>query len=496
MEREMTLKAIAPLDLIWLLMETPEGPAHVGALLEFRKPRGRPDVVREIVASYRSHRPVPPFSYVPHLSASAMPHFREAQDYDPYYHVQHLALPAGATREDALRLVTDLHEPVLDRARPLFRTWVIDGLPDDTFAVYTKMHHAIVDGVNAARHIQASLGKRPRQEIPPPPFAVKLAARKTRLPKSLDERLLALAATAKDQARALGDLSLGAVRRRVHELLGDGHAGTLAARVVPSPTNGPLHMARSSATLSLPFETMHEVARRHGATLNDLCVTIVDHAVHGYLRETGRAFTHRLVAMLPMSLRSEEDTDSGTKASAMFPALGDHGASAHERLRQVIESVSAAKQEMRSMSRDAAMLYAVTRLGIAALASATRADRLTSPLANLVISNVPGDRTPAYLNGAALVGVFPISAIAAGVGLNVTLTSSQDRMDFGFVGNGVTLRGLSRLAELTRAAFEELQGRPAAASPRRRSPAQRRSTRPSARKPAPSSSPRDSRPRT
>jgi hypothetical protein len=111
---------------------------------------------------------------------------------------------------------------------------------------------------------------------------------------------------------------------------------------------------------------------------------------------------------------------------------------------------------MGSMSKDAAMLYAVAALGLAELAAVTSVDRLTRPLANLVISNVPGGREAAYLGGAPLVGTFPISAIAASVGLNVTLTSSHDRMDFGFVGDGHTMHDLPRLAELTRAAFDEL----------------------------------------
>jgi hypothetical protein len=134
--------------------------------------------------------------------------------------------------------------------------------------------------------------------------------------------------------------------------------------------------------------------------------------------------------------------------------------------------MDAAKREMRAMSKDAAMAYAVTVLGLAELASAAHVDRVARPLANLVISNVPGRRERMYLNGAVLDGVFPVSAIAMSVGLNVTLTSYGDSMDFGFVGNGATMHDLPSLALDVREAYEELKAavtsESSSAAPRRR----------------------------
>ena len=166
--------------------------------------------------------------------------------------------------------------------------------------------------------------------------------------------------------------------------------------------NEPLQMARSLATLTLPLDEMQGVGRHFGATLNDLSVTIVDEGLHRYLKETGRAFPHRLVAMCPMSLRDEGDTEAATKASAMFVHLGEHDAT------PVTERIAAGRgsawaRQRRScaaMSKDAAMMYAVAVLGVAEVRTATHASRVTPPLANLVISNVPGGREKMYLNGA------------------------------------------------------------------------------------------------
>jgi WS/DGAT/MGAT family acyltransferase len=202
---------------------------------------------------------------------------------------------------------------------------------------------------------------------------------------------------------------------------------------------------------------LHAVSRHFGATLNDLAVTIVDEGLHRYLRQTGRAFPHRLVAMCPMSLREEGDADAATKASAMFVHLGEHDATVLERIGQVVAALDKGKEEMHAMSKDAAMVYAVAILGVAELTATTHVDRVTPPVANLVISNVPGGREQMYLNGAPLIDTFPISAIAASVGLNATLTSYHDRMDFGFVGNGTTMYELGDLARHVQDAYAELK---------------------------------------
>jgi WS/DGAT/MGAT family acyltransferase len=459
-------KPVPPLDLMWLIMETQASPTHVGALLLFEKPRDNPAVVRQIVEAYRSVEPTPPFNYVPEVGGAGIPRFREAASYDPCYHIQHIALPDGATYDDLLRLVADLHEPMLDRDRPLFRDWFIDGVPDNLFAVYTKVHHAIIDGVSGTKRLYASLSPNARRAIPAPAFAADVPVRRPRPPQALVDRLAELGFSATRQTLALRDVSLGAIKKRLATLLGADPVGSAPFTAQRGPMNEPLQMGRSVATLSLPLEEMHAVGRHFQATLNDLAVTIVDEGVHRYLRQTDRDFRHRLVAFCPVSLRDEGDTEAGTKASAMFVHLGEHGATVAERIEQVVEALGTAKQELRAMSKDAAMTYAVALLGMAELTTATHVDRLTPPLANMVISNVPGARRRMYLNGAPLVGTFPVSAIAMSVGLNVTLTSYNDRMDFGFVGSGATMYDLPELARHVQDAYQELkgiatQGRPA-----------------------------------
>ncbi len=450
-------KPIPPLDLLWLLIESPASTTHVGALLLFKKPAGRRPVVQEIVDAYRAEKPAPPFDYVPELLRAGMPHFREVASWDPHYHIGHLTLPEGASYDDLLHLVAELHEPMLDRDRPLFRCWVIDGVPGGKFAMYTKTHHSIVDGASGIQILYAGLSKSSRRVILTPGFGRGVPASKPRPPQPFVKRISAPLLAAVTQAGALGDVSLGALRKIVAGLVGAHVEGSLPFTAQHAPTNEPLHMARSFATLSLPLEEMHEVGRHFGATLNDVAVTIVDAGLHRYLRETGRAFAHRFNAFIPFSLRADGDTAIGTQVSAMFVPLGEPSAPAPERLRQVVASIASGKRELRAMSKDAAMTYAVGIIGLAGLAASTRLERASNPAANLVISNVPGARETRYLNGARLVGVYPISALAAAIGLNVTLTSYHDSMDFGFIANAVPLYDLPQLARHTLAAYEELK---------------------------------------
>jgi len=446
-------KQIPLMDLMMLLAETQSNPMHVCGLVLFEKPGGRRGLVKEIVEAYRAARPTPPFDSVPELSGTHTPRWQQADNYDPRYHVQHIAMPAGARYEDLLHLAGDLHETMLDRGRPLFRVWVIDQVPGRRFAVFVKMHHAIIDGVSAARRVNASLRTTRHKGVPKPLFAVDVAVRKPRPPKALVKRLLGLSTNATSQYMAL----LGSLRKGLWNRIGLSTQGSVPFAAHRGPMNEPVLNARTVATLSLPLDAMRRVGKHYGATLNDVAMAVIDAGVHRYLYEQNQPFEHRLVAMCPVSLRETDDGSDGTKVSAVFVRMGKPGTGVAERLVQVAESMNEAKEEVRGMSRETALGHAAGMMAIAGLGAVTHADRVTRPSANLVISNIPGWDRQLYLNGAPLVGLYPVSAIAAGVGLNATVISCNGSMDFGFVGNGASLHDLPALADHVAQAWRELE---------------------------------------
>ena len=445
-------KKIPLMDLLWLLAETQANPIHVCGLLLFEKPAGRDDMVRDIVSAYRKAEPTAPFDCIPDLDVTHAPVWKKADHYNPRYHIQHIALPDGASYEDLLHLIGDLHETMLDRARPLFRIWLIDRVPGNRFALFMKMHHATIDGVSAAQRVNASLKTTRHRGVPPPMFAVDLPVRKPRPPKALIKQVLGISSTATSQYLAL----LGSLRKGLWNWMGGKTEGSVPFAAHRGPMNEPVLNARNVATLSLPLKTMRRVARQYDATLNDLAMTLIDEGVHRYLAELGRPFEHRLVAMCPVSMREKGDSAAGSKVSAVFVRLGTPESTVLERLAQVSASMNAAKAEVRGMSKATALGYAAGLLGIAGLTAVTHVDRVAPPSANLVISNIPGWERQLYLHGAPLVGAYPVSAIAVGVGLNATVISSNDRMDFGFVANGASLRRLPLLAAQVEAAWQDL----------------------------------------
>lgn len=450
-------KPIPPLDLSWLLIESPGSTTHVGAMLLFKKPTGHKSLVREVVDAYRGCSPQPPFNYIPELLSRGGPHFREVDDWDPHYHVEHLALPAGASYDDLLRLVADLHEAQLDRSRPLFRCWVIDGLPDGMFAVYTKTHHCIIDGESGLKRLYDGLSTSAEPTIPTPAFALEVPPPAPHPPTPILGRITDSIRGAITTVETLNQVSVSALRKVFAGLVGAHLEGSMPFAAHHAPTNEPLKIGRSFATLSLPLEEMHDVGRHFGATLNDVAVSVVDAGLHAYLRETGRAFGHPLIAMCPVSLRAGDDTAIGTRVSALFVRLGEPCAEMADRIRQVTTSVAAAKKELAAMSKEAAMTYAVGLVALAGVGASTHLDRVAHPACNLVISNVAGVKEPRYLNGARLMGIYPVSALAASIGLNATLASYHDSMNFGFVGNAAVFDDISQLAHHTLQAYQELK---------------------------------------
>ncbi len=146
-----------------------------------------------------------------------------------------------------------------------------------------------------------------------------------------------------------------------------------------------------------------------------------------------------------------------TQATVIFAPLGEPGSDIGDRIAQVASSIRSSKDEVGAMGKDAAIMYAISAFGLGEATEVSRLGRVTGHLANLVLSNVPGSREPLYLDGAALAGDFPISALGAGIGLNVTLVSHANSMGFGFLGNGVALPELSLMAQCTGEAFEKLK---------------------------------------
>ncbi len=393
------------------------------------------------------------------------PYWINDPDFDIDRHINHVAIPEVGGQDYVEDLIARLIAKPMDRSRPLWEVYVIEGLPDGDFGVFTKVHHATIDGAAGAEMLATILAPvdadlvddwKPEQEPSPSDLLAKTAVELARSP----------AKAIRLQVRALSELGRITESRGFEELANQirrgvpGPAGAVVRRflgdprpvdqdkppLLPSlggprtPFNATITGDRVFAYRSAPLEHIKQLKTATGATVNDVVMAVCSGALRRYLLEHDALPERDLIAMVPVSLRTGEETEKwSNRVSAIFADLPTTLAEPAARLAAVHQSMVDAKGQFDLMPADA--LTEMSDLAPPALA--TRAARLatrvriadrTNPPANLVISNVPGPRSPLDLAGQArLKHYYPISTIVDGQGLNVTVQSYVDVLDFGLV---------------------------------------------------------------
>jgi WS/DGAT/MGAT family acyltransferase len=450
---------IPMLDLMFFLTENEENPRHVGAVLIFqRPPGGGARTVRQIVAAYRRAAPVPPFNRIPVLARAGLPQWQEARTLDMDWHVQQLALPPPGSDAQLHELVAKLHAPMLGRDRPGWQVYVIDGLERHRFALFIKVHHALVDGESGIELVHRSLSHSARDRRIRTVVETALPAPERSARKEL------LAQFEHEVAKAArGVLSVGLGWQRLVEEGLAGLRGFSREEVRPftaplTPMNEPIHNARAISHAVLPLRAMKTVARAWDATLNDVALCVLDAGMNRYLRGLGRAPERPLVAICPVSLQRPDVKRASTQVSIFWTPLGTPSASVGRRMREVIANTRAAKERIRTLPRDVAYAYAVLTFAIGeTLALVPRGTVDFFLPSNVLISNVRGPAEPLYLNGARLEALCPVSTLISGMGLNITFMSYAGQVVIGFTCNASALPDADRLARYTREAFAALE---------------------------------------
>ncbi|NJD32206.1 MAG: wax ester/triacylglycerol synthase family O-acyltransferase [Gammaproteobacteria bacterium] len=451
---------IPMLDLMFFLTETQDNPRHVGSVLIFQKPkRGGERITGEIVGAYRRAKPVAPFNRVPVFKAVGLPEWREVDSIDPSHHVLHLALPAPGSNEQLHELVADLHAPMLERHRPGWKMYVIDGLEGDRFAIYHKVHHSLVDGESGMAMLRNSLATSPRDRRIRTTVQLPHRHRPRPAPEGLRDALEREARALAKRTISLGRGSFRVLEQAVEGLRGFSPKGTRAFTAPHTPMNDPIYNARSITHAVLPLARMKAVARAWDATLNDVALTILDAGINRYLKEAGRPPGHPLVALCPVSLHDPDVKKATTNVSAVFPPLGAVTAPIDERLRQVMASMRTAKEQLKGLGKRAAYVYAVLAFAMTETLVIAQPERLGLGMlaANVLVSNVRGPDETLYLDGAKLEAFFPVSTLIVGVGLNVTLMSYDGLVILGYTANGSALPEVESLARYTQDAFAALE---------------------------------------
>ncbi|MFT4200764.1 WS/DGAT/MGAT family O-acyltransferase [Gordonia sp. (in: high G+C Gram-positive bacteria)] len=463
---------------MFLIAETREQPMHVGGLQLFvpREGQTAEQLADEVHAAFTSNmeisetfrrRPAQPFSLVGSLAWSV------DDDIDMAYHVRRIALPKPGRIRELFHYVSLNHSTLLDRSRPMWEAHIIEGLADGRLALYTKVHHSLVDGVTAMRLLARTLSEDPENRECTAPWDAKLRKRKpvpelaqpvrAVLDREPDGGLLGgLRKQIGKQVGAAADLAgqvaglVPAAGQVAWKALNDDDfvsPGTFAPR---SMFDVPIGSARRFAADQWSVSRMKTVAEALGVTINDVVLAMCSSALRTYMIENGSLPDEPLIAMIPVSMHVG-DADDGNAVSAVMANLATDNPDPAERLRTLVASMNASKNVIRGLQPIQALALGAATIAPLAFMSIPGFVNFTPPQFNLIISNVPGPKNQMYWNGAKLDGCYPVSIATSGNALNITLTSAADQIGFGLIGARAQLPSLQRLLDYLEDGLVELE---------------------------------------
>ncbi len=451
-------------DAFFLLTESANTPNQVGVLVRLKLPddAGR-SFVGDLVKSLREY-PVsqPPFNRrlaKGYLSAVA-PAWETAAYVDLDYHLRHSALPYPGTERELAVLISRLHSIPVDHHRPMWEFHVIEGLDNDSFALYMKMHHSLIDGVAGARLISRWTSKSPERVDSYPPFWAMRRARAAEhepAPDSAAQVHNMFEQIANPLASAIG--VIGATVRTVRGSRSRSLKGLVGPYECPETVlNVAVGPQRRVSTVSFKTSRVRAVAKALGGTLNDVVMAVSGGALRGYLLELGALPDQSLTSQVPVSFRAKGDDRAGNSIGMVLASLGTNRADPLDRFETVKQSMSSAKTLLSDMDGTQITAYSAALTLPFAIGQMTGLGNTSHfPMFNVVISNVPGPQEKRYLNGAEVISIQPISFVLQGQALNITLFTYADEISFVYTACLESLPGVQKLVPHTQTALEELE---------------------------------------
>ncbi|HEX4866568.1 MAG TPA: wax ester/triacylglycerol synthase family O-acyltransferase [Acidimicrobiales bacterium] len=437
------MERLSGLDAAFLALETPSSHMHVASLAIFDPSTADgPLTLERIVEVYgqRLHL-APPFRRRLATVPLGLHHplWIEDPDFDIRNHLRHTAIPAPGGPDELATLVGRLVALPLDRSRPLWEIWLIEGLEGGKVALLSKVHHAAIDGA-AGNELQVALldlSPTIEEHVPETEWVP------DRVPTDAELLTYAASSLARQPVRVAK-----AVARTAQAALDVRRMGqqSTAAMLPPAPFAAPrtsfnaaLTPRRSFAYTTLDLRRVKAVKTAAGCTVNDAVLALGGGALRRYLEDRGEELDGPLVAMVPVSVRTADQKGAmGNQVSSTLTSLGTDIEDAFERLKVIHEVTSEAKAQQQAIGADTLQQWSE----FAAPALLGRAARLYTrmnwanahrPLFNVTISNVPGPPFPLYSAGARMLASYPVGPIFDGGGLNMTVMSYLDQLDFGLL---------------------------------------------------------------
>ncbi|WP_201529236.1 MULTISPECIES: WS/DGAT/MGAT family O-acyltransferase [Psychrobacter] len=425
------MRLLTAVDQLFLLLESRKQPMHVGGLFLFELPAdaqgANSDFVYQLVQQMQTSKVPPSFPFNQVLDRLIF--WKQDEDFDVEHHFRHVALPRPARVRELLMYVSKEHGRLLDRAMPLWECHVIEGIQPETigsperFALYFKIHHSLVDGIAAMRLIQKSLSQSPNEPMTLPVWSLMARHR---------NQVDALIPAGRSVTRIIKE-QLSTIKPVVTELLDnikhhgdDDYVGTFDAPM--SVLNQRISASRRIAAQSYDMQRFRDIADELDVNMNDVILAVCAGAIRHYLLAMNALPNKPLIAFVPISLRSD-DSATGNQISFLLANLGTHLDNPMRRLQLIHSSMNSGKRRFRRMNQAQVINYSAVAYAWEGLNVLTGLFPKKQAF-NLIISNVPGSKKPLYWNGAPLKALYPASIIVDGQGMNITLATYLDKIEF------------------------------------------------------------------
>jgi diacylglycerol O-acyltransferase len=453
-EGRTAVKMLSPNDQMFLWLERRNQPMHIGGLqLLTPPPDAKPGwLYQQAERAKQFAQAQPPFNkqLVRRLGNWF---WTEDKEFDIEGHLQVLALPPPGRIRELLAIVSQLHSAPLDRGRPLWEVYLIDGVEGGRVAVYSKIHHALVDGVAANKMLMRMMSEDSQGELVPlwamEPRKRDGAGEK----KSRTELITQALGIVREQASTLPK-----VVKELYSTLKEARSNPDYVSVFQAPRcilNQRITGSRRFAAQDYSLDRIRAAGKAHNATVNDVVLGMCSSALRRYLADIEALPEKPLIAMVPTSLR-RDDSEGGNQVGMILANLATHIDDPIERFGHIKRSMELSKKRLSRMSQAEIVNYLSIIMAPSGINMATGIAPKWGSF-NVTISNVPGPKKTLYWNGARLEGMYPVSIVLDGQALNITLTSYVDKLEVGLIACRRTLPHMQRLLDYLEQGLKELE---------------------------------------
>lgn len=456
------MKRLSPADQTFLWLEKRQQPMHVGGLLlfDFPKDAGSKYLTEMVEEMRKSDQPTAPFNQRLEKTSFGQYHWVEDEAFDLTHHFRHVALPKPGRIRELLAMVSAEHSHLMDRQRPLWEVHVIEGVRGKRFAIYNKVHHAMMDGVAAMRMTEKVLSNDPNERNMPPMWATTQQAKKSRkspslvnAPRDMVSSLFQVSNNTRKQLSTIPTITREITKNMLAARRGDNDVVSFSAP--DSIFNQRITGSRRFAAQSYSLERIKTLTKTFNCTLNDIVLAVCGSALRNYLISQNELPNDPLIAMVPVSLR-DDHSDAGNQIGMILASLGTHIADPSDRLRHIQTIADNAKSRLKHMTKEEVINYTALSMAPSGIQMLTgMAPKLRA--FNVTISNVPGPSAPLYFNGAQMSGMYPVSIPVDDMALNITLVSYNNQLEFGLTACRRTLPSMQRLLDYLSNGIAELE---------------------------------------